>query len=132
MTVEWMRKMMQSVPLANLPPYFPAAVSGWDAGEDTILRSAPVMLLALAPAESPNGLVDLSIALTYLQIAALPLGLGTCWAGMIRRALFQSEPLQEAVGIPDKPPAFYPMMLGYPDVEYYRVPERRPPKIVWK
>lgn len=132
MTVEWMRKMLQSVPLAQLPPYFPAAVAGWEAGKDTILRNAPVMLLALAPAESPNGLVDLSIALTYLQVAAPPLGLGTCWAGMIRRALMQSAPLREAVGIPEKQPAFYPMMLGYHGVRYHRVPERRPPVIVWK
>jgi nitroreductase/NAD-dependent dihydropyrimidine dehydrogenase PreA subunit len=132
MTVDWMRKTIQSVPLANLPPYFPAAVTGWDAGEDTILRDAPVMILALAPAESPNGLVDLTIALTYLQLAAMPLGLGTCWAGMIRRALLLHSPLREAVGIPEKSPQFYPMMLGYPKVSYHRVPERKPPKIEWK
>ena len=132
LVIDWMRKAMQSVPLAKLPPYFPAAVTGWDAGEDTILRRAPVMLLALAPAESPNGLVDLTIALSYLQLAALPMGLGTCWAGMVRRALMQYPPIREAVGIPEKAPQFYPMMLGYPAVSYHRVPERKPPKIVWK
>jgi len=132
MVAKWMRKMMERVPLANLPPYFPAAVAGWDAGEDTILRNAPVMILALAPAESPNGLVDLSIALTYLQLAALPMGLGTCWAGMARRALMMDGSVKEKIGLPEKAPHFYPMMLGYPDVSYYRVPERKPPKIVWK
>lgn len=129
---EWMRKTMQSVPLSSLPPYFPAAVAGWDAGRDTILRDAPVMILALAPAESPNGLVDLTIALTYLQLAALPMGLGTCWAGMARRALMMDAAVREEIGLPEKAPQFYPMMLGYPDVSYHRVPERKPPRIVWK
>ena len=50
-------------------------------GDDGILRTAQTLIVASAPKKSANGLVDLSIALAYLELAALPLGVGTCWAG---------------------------------------------------
>jgi nitroreductase/NAD-dependent dihydropyrimidine dehydrogenase PreA subunit len=132
LTAEWIRQVLQTVPARNLPPYFPPILTGWDAGRDTILRDAPVLILAMAPAESPNGLVEVSIALTYLQLAALPMGLGTCWAGLIQRALLQYPPLKEAFGLPQKTVNHYPTMLGYPKTGYSRVPERKPPRIHWR
>lgn len=132
MVIDWMRQLLQKVPLTSLPPYFSRILTAWDAGHDTVLRNAPVLILALAPAESATGMVDLTVALSYLQLAALPLGLGTCWAGLVQRGLLQWPPLKEAFGLPEKSPHHYPMMLGYPRLEYHRVPERRQPKITWK
>jgi nitroreductase/NAD-dependent dihydropyrimidine dehydrogenase PreA subunit len=132
LVIDWMRQLMQNTPAATFPPYFPRILAGWDAGHDTILREAPVLLLAMAPAESPNGMVELSVALSYLQLAALPMGLGTCWAGLVQRALLYWRPLKEAFGLPEKSPNHYPMMLGYPRPEYRRVPERKRPRITWK
>jgi nitroreductase/NAD-dependent dihydropyrimidine dehydrogenase PreA subunit len=132
MVVDWMRQLLETTPAASLPPYFPRILAAWDAGRDAVLRDAPVLILAMAPAESPNGMVDLSIALSYLQLAAVPMGLGTCWAGLVQRALQVWQPLKEAFGFTGKSPHHYPMMLGYPALEYRRVPERKPPKITWK
>lgn len=131
-TAEWIRRMLKTVPVEALPPYFPPILAGWEAGRNTILRDAPALILALAPAESTNGLVDVSIALSYLQLAALPMGLGTCWAGLIQRALLQWPPLKEAFGVPQETQNHYPMMLGYPKLGYHRVPERKRPRITWR
>jgi len=78
-----------------------------------------------------NGIVDPVIALTYLELAALTQGLGTCWAGLLNRAMLNSENVRLAVGIPQGYPYFYPMMAGYPKFKYFRLPERRKPKIRW-
>jgi nitroreductase/NAD-dependent dihydropyrimidine dehydrogenase PreA subunit len=132
MTVDWIRRLLEdkteSVPFA----YMPLIVAAWDAGMDAVLRDAPALVVAIAPEEAGNGMVDLSLALCYLELAAPKFGLGTCWAGMLRRGLLNSPSLREAVGIPKRYPHFYPMMLGYPKYKYHRLPERKPPKITWR
>ncbi len=113
-------------------PYLTMIIEGWDKGFDTILRDTPVLIAASAPKDSRTGMVDLSLALSYLDLMAPVLGLGTCWAGLLQRALLYSPPLKKTVGIPPGHTSHYPMMLGYPKVTYHRLPERRPPKITFK
>jgi len=79
-----------------------------------------------------NGLVNLTIAMSYLELAALPLGLRTCWAGIFQAALRKWEPLKTALSLPEGHINHYPMMLGYPRFKYYRVPERKQPMIIWR
>ena len=76
-------------------------------------------------------MVDISLALCYLELAATTFGLGTCWAGLLQGALLASSPLKEAIGIPAGHTHHYPMMLGYPKARYFRLPERKPPKITF-
>lgn len=75
------------------------------------------------------GLVDLTLALSYLDLLAPTMGLGTCWAGLLEGALLSSASLRDEVGIPKEHPYPYPMMLGYPAMKYHRLPERKQPKI---
>ena len=79
-----------------------------------------------------TGLVDLSIALAYLELAALPLGVGTCWAGLLRAAMMATPELVESMDLPEGHTWFYPMMIGYPKFKYHRLPERKAPVIHWK
>ncbi|MCD6294340.1 MAG: nitroreductase family protein [Deltaproteobacteria bacterium] len=78
-----------------------------------------------------NGMVDLTLALSYLELAAPTLGLGTCWAGLLQGALHSGPEIKEVLGLPENHPHHYPMMLGYAKPRYYRLPERKPPRIVW-
>ena len=56
----------------------PAAMSEqWDAGYDFILRGAPTVLVACAPADYGWGKQDCAIALTYLELAAETRGLAS-------------------------------------------------------
>ena len=128
--IGWMRDQVAD-PKANVMPYMPLLVKGWDAGIDTILRSAPCLLVAMAPAGARNGMVDLTLALCYLELTAPGYGLGTCWAGLLQGALMSIPELREQVGIPANYPFHYPMMIGYAKSRYYRLPERKAPRIEW-
>jgi len=128
-----LREMLDKDPsIAVAAPYLSTTLATFDAGYDSILRNAPALLIASAPVEASNGMVDLTIALSYLDLLAPVMGLGTCWAGLLQRAILYSPSLKESLGVPPAHRYHYPMMLGYPKVKFYRLPERKPPKITFK
>lgn len=130
LTVEWMRKVLTAG--KPVPSYFSRIVGAWDMGYDSVLWSAPALIVASAPKEATTGMVDVPIALTYFELAAQKLGLGTCWAGLVEGGLQGSSAVREAVQIPAGNPYHFPMMVGYPKVKYTRLPARRVPKITWR
>jgi nitroreductase/NAD-dependent dihydropyrimidine dehydrogenase PreA subunit len=132
MAVDWMRGAIAAQPKSPIALYFTRVVIGWDMGYDGILRTAPNLIIASAPKEASNGLVDCAIALTYLELAALSMGLGTCWAGLLQAAMLNSPALVKKIDLPEGHTAHYPMMIGYPKLNYYRLPERNQPHIHWK
>ena len=77
-TVDCLRNIVATQPKETYPAYFPMILAGWDMGFDAILRGAPSLIVASAPQENPSGLVDVSLALSYLELLAVPMGLGTC------------------------------------------------------
>jgi nitroreductase len=129
--IDWMRGLVAD-PEAMVMPYMPLLVQGWDAGIDTILRSAPCLLVAMAPPEARNGMVDLTLALCYLELTAPLYGLGTCWAGLLQSALLSIPGLKQQAGIPEDYPFHYPMMIGYAKTRYCRLPQRKAPRIAWE
>jgi len=130
--IGWLRELLKADPQCRaLPAYFPRLLSGWESGNDTVLRQAPCLVVAMAPELDRNGLVDVTLALSYLELAATGYGLGTCWAGLLQGAMMSNPALKEAVGVPPGYPHHYPMMIGYTKVRYYRLPERKAPKIHW-
>lgn len=128
--IDWMRQLMQESG-KGLLPYMPNLVKAWDKGFDSILRSAPCLVVAMAPVTSSNGMVDLTLALSYLELAAPQFGLGTCWAGLLQGALLALPELKQDMGIPDDFRYHYPLMIGYSAARYYRLPKRKTPKITW-
>ncbi len=130
-TIEWIRQVIKDPKTAATAPYFPMIVAAWDMGFDSVLRNAPAVVVASAPKEAMNGTVDLTLALSYFELIAPVLGLGTCWAGLLQGAMLNSPVVKAAVGIPEDHPHHYPMMLGYADVKYRRLPQRKAPKIVF-
>jgi nitroreductase/NAD-dependent dihydropyrimidine dehydrogenase PreA subunit len=131
LTVDWLREVIKNPQVVAAAPYLPLAVAAWDAGFDSVLRGAPVLITAMAPKEAVNGLVDLTLELSYLDVLAQTLNLGTCWAGLLEGALIASAAARAAVGIPDNFTHHYPIMLGYPAIKHYRLPERKVPKITF-
>ena len=131
LTVEWMRKLVAKAP-PMVPTYFPLMISAWDMGYNSVTWSAPALIVASASKEAATGMVDVSLALCYLELAAQNFGLGTCWAGVVEGALQGSAEVRESVGLPDGHPYHFPMMVGYPKRKYCRLPERKAPKISWK
>ncbi|MBN2242105.1 MAG: nitroreductase family protein [Acidobacteria bacterium] len=131
LTVDWVRQLAKDPNVVAAAPYLPMVVAAWDAGFDSVLRNAPAVVVACAAGGIMTGQTDLTIAMTYLDLMAPALGLGTCWAGLLQGALAASPPLKAAAGIPEGHPYHYPMMLGYNDIKYFRLPERKAPKILY-
>jgi nitroreductase/NAD-dependent dihydropyrimidine dehydrogenase PreA subunit len=132
LVVDWLRLVVKNPQVVLVSPYLPLAIAAWDAGSDSILRSAPALVIAMAPKEAAmTGMVDLTLALSYLDLFAPAMGLGTCWAGLLQGAMVNSPSVKKAAGISETYPHHYPLMLGYPDVKFYRLPERKMPKITF-
>ncbi|MFH0976099.1 MAG: nitroreductase family protein [Spirochaetota bacterium] len=130
--VDWIRddiKKHNGVPSA---PYYPLIVEAWEAGKDMILRDAPALIIISAPKDVVYGMVDISLALSYLELSAPLFGLGTCWAGLLENALKNWPSAFKSLGLAEDRIHHYPMMLGYPVPRYYRLPQRRKPRITWK
>ena len=131
LTVDWIRKLAKDPRAVAAAPYLLPTIAAWDAGQDTVLRGAPVLVVAMAPAEVATGSADVVIAQAHLDLYAPVLGLGTCWAGLLQGAMANSPETRAAVGVPDGYPHHYALMLGYPDVRFFRAPERKAPKITF-
>ena len=51
-------------------------------GEDIIFRGAPHLIVVSTPKDAPCKDIDGTIALSYFELYAKSLGLGTCWCGL--------------------------------------------------
>jgi len=131
LTMDWLRELVKDPNVIAASPYLPMIVAAWDAGYDAVLRNAPALIVASAPKEIMTGQVDVTIAVTYLDIMAPAMGLGTCWAGLLQGALAGAPSLKAPVGIPEDHTHHYPIMVGNNAIKHYRLPERKKPKIVF-
>ncbi len=113
---------------------YPGIVAAWDdSGADMVLRDAPHLAVAYAHKDSIKPDVDCTIAMTYFDLAANSLGVGTCWAGMLMSAAANGhQPLLDALDLPADHKLFGAMMFGYPKYNYFRVPPRKPLHITWR
>ncbi|MEJ2110094.1 MAG: nitroreductase family protein [Acidobacteriota bacterium] len=131
LTMDWLRELVKDANVVAASPYLPMLVAAWDAGYDSVLRNAPAVIVASAPREIMSGQVDVTIAVTYLDLMAPAMGLGTCWAGLLQGGMLGSEMLKKEVGIPEDHIHHYPIMVGYNAIKHYRLPERKAPKVVF-
>ena len=103
----------------------------WKAGRDAFLRGAPALAVAYVPADAPYGAADCGIALTFMELAAVARGLGTCWTGLLVRAARNDAALAKALAIPQGCVAEGGLMLGYPALRYAAVPPRNAVRARW-
>lgn len=89
-------------------------------GEDIIFRGAPHMLVVSNSVKAPCAHEDTIIALSYFELYAQSLGLGTCWCGLGEFCLKVFPELCEYLEIPEGYQAGYVMLFGEKDVNYSR------------
>jgi nitroreductase/NAD-dependent dihydropyrimidine dehydrogenase PreA subunit len=132
LTVAHMRHTINTADPSTYAPYWPALVAAWDKGADVVLRSAPALVIAAAPRGSAHhGMTDVTLALSYLELAAQNRGLGTCWAGLLHVAMCDAEAFSRDLPVLRTHSHLYPLMVGYPAVRYHRLPKRKAPNIQW-
>jgi nitroreductase len=75
------------------------------------LKESPVVIVGIGdPQTSPEWhVVDVTIALTQMVLAATDEGLGTCWIGS-----FYEDKVKEALGIPGRLKVVAMLAVGYP------------------
>ena len=89
-------------------------------GEDVIFRDAPHLVVVSAPIDSPCPNQDGIIALSYFELYAQSLGLGTLWCGFAQYILKTFVEFCEYLQIPQGYTPVYVMLFGYSDIKYQR------------
>ena len=110
---------------------FLEVVNAWDAGEDMILRDAPLLAIAHAATDALKPSADCAIAAASLEIAATAYGIGACWAGFFMRAANTYGPMADYLNLPEGHGVYAALMLGYPKYRYHRIPPRHEAKVRW-
>lgn len=89
---------------------------GYASGGQPHVHMAPVIIAAVAiepeifmPCNIPAYPVDLAIAIDHMTLAAVGLGLGTCWIGA-----FSQEKVKSILEVPQKYKVVSLLTLGYP------------------
>jgi nitroreductase len=132
LVIDWMRLMLeQESPLAQAL-HMDRLVTSWEDGEDRICRGAPHVVLVHSPKDERTAPAACTIALTYLELAVLPFGLGACWAGYLNTAVNMWPPMAQALDLPLGRTSFGAMMVGYPKYAYHRIPLRKQADITWR
>ena len=98
-------------------------------GEDVIFRGAPHMIVVSSPLSAPCAMVDPIIALSYFELYAQHLGLGTCWCGFAEACLMFFPEICEMLDIPSGYKPVYVMLFGLPGVKYQRTIQPEPYEI---
>ncbi|MDD5194849.1 MAG: nitroreductase family protein [Candidatus Omnitrophica bacterium] len=130
-TINWMRSLVnEQSPMAQ-SLHMQSLIDAWEKGKDLICRQAPHLILTYALKDDMTASGACTIATTYLELAAVSFGLGTCWAGYVNMALNFWPNAKKLAGIPAKASCFSVMMIGYPKLPYFRVPLRNPSRITW-
>ncbi len=85
---EAMNKLVEKSKNLKLPQhleFFGDLAKKWEEKKlDLIFRNAPHMIVAHAPKDCPTPDMDCAIALSYFEIYAQTLGVGTLWCGMAK------------------------------------------------
>ena len=86
------------------------------AGGQTFVAEAPVLIVACAETDGHimrcgqlSYPIDVAIALDHMSLAAVDLGLGSCWIG-----LFEEKKVKAILHIPEEIRVVELMLLGYP------------------
>lgn len=129
---DWMRWVIVNMPEMASILHLEKTVQRWEGGDDVILRNAPAVIVTHAAKEDRLAPSTCTIALSYLELAATGLGLGTCWAGYFNMAATTFPPMTAALGLPAGHQTLGSMMVGYPAFTYRRLPSRKAPEITWR
>lgn len=90
------------------------------AQKDAIFRGAPHMIVISVDKKAPCAEVDPIIALSYFDLYAQSLGVGTLWCGFAYMAMKIFPSIAKRMNIPKNHKISYVMMFGAPSLKYAR------------
>ncbi|MBR2525274.1 nitroreductase family protein [bacterium] len=109
--------LFKFIPLKkSLQPFKQAILDG----NDVIFRNAPHMIVVSTNKKAPCKEIDPIIALSYFELYAQSLGIGTLWCGFAYKTLPFSKEVMKKLEIPKTHKLSYVMLFGKPDIKYQR------------
>ena len=100
-------------------------------GFETIFHQAPTVMVFHAPTETSSPKDDCVIASTTVTLAARTLGLETCYIGLFEFVANFYQPIMDELKLPDGHKVLSVLILGYPELEFYKTVDRIPMKVQW-
>lgn len=114
--------------------YFQAVLRAYrDRGKDIIARNAPCLIFAVTRRLNITGISNAEESWAYASLYAPTIGLGTTVAGFIQSCGSAGyQPLLELVGVEPRKKIVGALMVGYPRVQFKRMPERQSLKVEFR
>jgi nitroreductase/NAD-dependent dihydropyrimidine dehydrogenase PreA subunit len=100
-------------------------------GFEVVFHHAPVVMIFHSPVETSCPKDDCVIASTTVTLAARTMGLETCYIGLFEFVANTYEPVIAELGLPKGHKVFSVLILGYPDLKFYRTVDRLPMTVQW-
>ena len=124
-TIEGLRTAVIEKRLSEAQGYFRHVVSAWDQGRDIIFRNAPHLFMVSVPKTVSTPDADILIAMSYFELMAASMGIGTLWNAMLRWAFSEiASDMYQRLGIPEDHVKGYVLLFGKPAVTYHRTVQR--------
>lgn len=136
--IKWTENELKNSPAmasAKYAPHLAMMVNQYrQTGEDVVLREAPCLIVAVADQDFfATGRDNTYLAFAYLQLFAMSVNLGTCWAGLFEYCAASGyEPLLSLLNLPGNRKVTSGMMVGYPQYTYQRLVDRNPLPVTWQ
>lgn len=96
-------------------------------GKDDLFFKAPAVILVIS--EHP---VNAALASKNMELMTVALGLGTLFSGFLVRAAQDNSKIKDFLGLKENQQVVTCMVIGYPDVKYFRTVPRKDAEILWK
>ena len=124
-------KLVRDERLPEGMEFFADFVRVWEEkGLDILFRGAPHLLIASAARQGASPVPDCLIALSYFELFAQSLGVGTVWNGLTKWAINDLLPeTRQRLGIPEEHVIGYVMSFGRPAIRYHRTVQHGPAAI---
>jgi nitroreductase len=101
-------------------------------GLEVIFHQAPAALVFHSPQFTSTPKDDCVIAAQTLVLAAMNMGLETCYIGLFEFAANTYPPLVEELALPPNHKVYSTLVMGYPEFKYLRTVDRKPMRVRWE
>lgn len=136
--IEWVEDELNKDSAMAASPWAPNSAAQIEiyrqTGEDVVLRSAPCLVVAVADKDFLAPVRDNAyLSLTYAQLFATSIGLGTCWTGLFEYCASSGyKPLLDLLALPANMRVISGLMVGYPKYTYKRLVDRNTLQVTWQ
>ena len=101
-------------------------------GLDVIFYNAPAVMVFHSSKMATTPKDDCMIAAQTVTLAAMTMGLESCYIGLFHAAARNYPPAQEALNLPEGNIIYSVLILGYPKLKYRMAVDRKQIKVEWE